>query len=514
MKKIFKIIFALLGFLLLLVIIVAVTLGIMLFDNNHNKAKNNISTADAVEVLNYNALETAKTDEKLSYLFDEATLNALLEGISNEINLSPLQIKNIYVTYDNLDDEDTSNDSFTLYVPIQIYFYESCLISTLNVKQDGDNFILEVSKAQIGKINSDFFLVKSILNSALDAKNIQKELAKNGYNVVCEYKNDKFYLTISIDEILTIIEKNISNNPLFNTLLSLMKRNKDTYSSTFEGKEKGFILYLDKLSSAIDNSFELSSDPMNNSILKAESLLTSKIISKKEASYVADYLIRGYSNIEDEAKDIIKDLDLTSIGISNNKLYTGVVDRKDTNIISLIQTSTAGINILSPGVSVNIDDQNINAIIDDREIIGKTFTFIKDNSINYISIGSIYITSFYHKIILSTVVDFNGKEIKIDITLEANDLGSNHSITTVLSSVEAGDVSLNDDEQKNLLEFLDQNLESDLLKINKETKEITFDFSTYFNDASLVEYNLIRSYLKNTVEVLDGYIQVKVKVSL
>ena len=293
-----------------------------------------------------------------------------------------------------------------------------------------------------------------------------------------------------------------------------MKRNKDTYSSTFEGKEKGFILYLDKLSSAIDNSFELSSDPMNNSILKAESLLTNKIISKKEASYVADYLIRGYSNIEDEAKDIIKDLDLTSIGISNNKLYTGVVDRKDTNIISLIQTSTAGINILSPGVSVNIDDQNINAIIDDREIIGKTFTFIKDNSINYISIGSIYITSFYHKIILSTVVDFNGKEIKIDITLEANDLGSNHSITTVLSSVEAGDVSLNDDEQKNLLEFLDQNLESDLLKINKETKEITFDFSTYFNDASLVEYNLIRSYLKNTVEVLDGYIQVKVKVSL
>ena len=514
MKKIFKFIFGLLGFLLLLVIILAITLGIMLFDNGHNKAKTNTSTAEAVEVLNYNALATAKSDEKLSYLFDEATLNSLLEGISNEINLNPLQIKNIYVTYDNLDDSDATNDSFTLYVPIQIYFYESCLISTLNIKQEEDNFILEISKASVGKIDTDFFLIKSILSSALDAKNIEKELNKNGYNVVCEYKNDKFYLSISIDDILSIIEKNVSDNPLFNTLLSLMKRNKDTYSSTFEGKEKGFILYLNKLTSVIENSFEASSDPKTNSITKTEGLLSSNKITKKQASYVADYLIRGYNNIEDEAKKVIENLDLTSIGITNNKLYTGVVDRKDTNIVSLIKAATTGISLLSPGVIVNLDDENINAIIDDREIIGKTFSFIKDNSINYISIGSIYITTSYHQIILSTIVDLNGKEIKIDVTLDANDLGSNHSITTVLSNVEAGEVSLNDDEQKSLLEFLDQNLESDLLKINVDTKEITFDFSTYFNDASLADYNLIRSYLKNTIEVLDGYIQVKVMVTL
>ncbi len=514
MKKIFKLIFGLLGFLLLLVIIIGVALGIMLFDNSHNKAKTYSSTDDAVQVLNYNALATAKTENELSYLFDEETLNALLEAISNEINLNPLQVKNIYVKYNNLDDEDNNNDTLTLYVPIQIYFYESCLISTLNIKQDGDNFILEISKASVGKIDTDFFLIKSVLNSALDPKNIENELKKNGYDVTCEYKNDKFYLTISIDDILNIIEKNVSNNPLFNTLLSLMRRNKDTYSSSFEGKEKGFILYLEKLASVIENSFEASSDPENNSIVKTESLLANNKITKEQASYVADYLVRGYNNIEDEAKKIISTLDLTSIGITNNKLYTGVVDRKESNIVSLIKASTTGISILSPAVSVNLDDENINAIIDDREIIGKTFTFIKDNSINYISVGSIYITTSYHKIVLSTIVDLNGKEIKIDVTLDANDLGSNHSITTVLSKVDVGQISLNDDEQKNLLEFLNQNLDSDLLKINTETKEITFDFSTYFNDASLTDYNLIKSHLKNTVEVLDGYIQVKVKVSL
>jgi hypothetical protein len=55
LKKIFKLIFGLLGFLLLLVIIIGVALGIMLFDNSHNKAKTYSSTDDAVQGLNYNA---------------------------------------------------------------------------------------------------------------------------------------------------------------------------------------------------------------------------------------------------------------------------------------------------------------------------------------------------------------------------------------------------------------------------------------------------------------------------
>ena len=249
-------------------------------------------------------------------------------------------------------------------------------------------------------------------------------------------------------------------------------------------------------------------------ILKAEKLLNVEIIEKDEVPYVVDFLVRGYSNIEGEAQKVVKKINFSSIGITNPELYEGIVSRKDTNILSIIASSTSTLNPLSPTVNVNLDDANVNAIIDDEAIIGKTFTFRKDNSINYITIGNIYITTSLHQIVLSTVIDLNGKEIKMDITLKADNIGTGYSIPTTLEKVQIGNVSLNNEEQISLLKYLNENVKSDMLKIDPTTKSVTFDFNTYFNDTSLVALEAARDHITKQIEVLDGMIQVRLSLSI
>lgn len=512
MKKLIKFIFGLFFFLLFIVIVIAIVIGILLFDNSHKGEKIEATDSEVVSSLTFNALETAKPDSKLSYTFDVITLNSLLGAISNSIKLDPLKINNIYTTYDNLEDDDNYNDTITLYIPLNIYFYDTCLIATINVTANDDStFTLAITQAKIGKVDSNFFLIKTALDKAFNPEIVENELNKLGYNVDCDYIDGVFLLTLSANDIIDLVIKNAGDNILYKTTLELIKQNPDLYSVNFSGKSKGFEINLNTLSSEINNSksFEYNSNPEEKAITKAEKLLTDGIIDQKQVPYVVDYLVRGYDNIEEEAQNVVKKINFSSINILVPENYKGIVSRKDTNILGVIASSTATISPLSPTVNVNLDDDNINAIIDDEKIIGKTFAFQKDNLINYITIGNIYITTNDHEIVLSVLADLNGKEIKMDVTLKADQIGTNYAITTTLTDVKIGSLEFDNDLQLALLNYLNDNVKSDVIKINPQAKTVTFDFNSYFNDSSLVALNAIKDHITKQIEVFDGYIQVR-----
>ncbi len=514
MKKLLKFIFGILAFVIFFVIIAVIIISVLLYDNSHDLEKENITITDVISEMNYNALETAN-DDKLSYTFDDLSLNSFLGVLSDYINLDPLEISNIYTTFDNLDDEDDENDTITLYIPLKIFVYKSCLIAEMNVQQNEDSFTLVISNAKIGKVNSDFFLIEKTLDKAFNPETVEKEIKKQGYNIECDYKEGNFYLTIEKNEIFDILIKNI-NNDLYKSFLNVVMENPDLYDLEFKGKEKGFVINLNTLSSTIpaSKSFELRSNPLENAISKAEKLLNDEIIEKNQVSYAVDYLIRGYQNIEEDIQKEIDKINFSSIGIPYVKLYDGIVIRDDTNIVDIISASTATLSLYSPSVNVNLSDDNVNAIIDDSSIIGKTFSFQKNNEINYITIGNIYISSSYHQIILSTLIDLNGKEIKIDATLDASAINNDYKINTILNNVNIGSVEFSDDEQKALLSFLKDNINIDLLEINPDSKNIIINFDEYFHDSSLVALNALDEHISKEIEVLDGYINVKLTPSL
>ncbi len=517
MKKLFKFIIGIVGFVIAVAIILLIIVGVLLFDNKNNGEKINATTEDVVSSLNYNALDSTKENDELSYTFDVLTLNSLLGTISSNIKLDPVQITNMYTTFNNLEDDDEENDTITLYIPLKLFFYETCLISTMNIVENEDTFTLVISQAKVGRVDSNFFLIKETLDKAFKPSLVEDQLKKVGFNTECEYKDGNFSIEVKSSEIFDFLLKNIKDNALYSTVIDVIKENPDLYDVEFKGKEKGFIINLEPLSSTIldSKSFEANSNPNDAAIKKAEKLLEEEIIESNQVSYVVDYLVRGYSKLDADTKKLIKKINMTTIGITNVEAYEGIVKRNDVNLVSVIATSLIGFNPVTPGtVNVDLSDYNINAIIDDLDIIGKTFSFKKDNSINYITIGNIYITSSNHELLLSLILDLNGKEIKMDITLDASNIGTGYVINTTLTNVEIGSISLNEKEQKSLLEYLEKNVQSDLLKIKADTKAVVLDFDSYFNDSSLVVLSLAKDHLTKQIEVLDGKIQVRLTVSL
>ncbi len=516
MKKLIKFIFGLVMFVVFVALILLVIVGFLLYDNKHNGEKVDATTKDVVSSLNYNALETAKSDSELSYTFDVLTLNSLLGSIANTIELNPLQISNIYTTFDNLDDTDDTNDTITLYVPLKVFFYETCLIATMNVVENDDSFTLVISQAKVGRVDSNFFLIKSALDKTFDPAVVETQLKKQDIDVDCDYKDGNFSITMETSEIFDFLENNVGDNDLYKTLIDVAKDNPNLYDVKFSGEAKGFVINLSTLSSTIPSSksFESLSDPETNAIAKAEKLLEKGIIDSKQTPYVVDYLVRGYANLDDDSKAIVSKINMEEIGINSVKLHPGIVTREDVDLVSVIASSLVSFNPLTPGTAnVDLTDDNINAIIDDQKIIGKTFSFQKDNSINYITIGSIYVTATNHQLVLTVIVDLNGKEVKMDVTLDASSIGTGYVINTTLTKVEIGSISLDDDQQKTLLQYLEDNVESDLLKINASTKQVTLDFDTYFNDSSLTVLSLAGDHLTKQIEVLDGKIQVRLTIS-
>ncbi len=102
----------------------------------------------------------------------------------------------------------------------------------------------------------------------------------------------------------------------------------------------------------------------------------------------------------------------------------------------------------------------------------------------------------------------------MDFTLDASTVGNGYVIETTLTDAKIGSISLNEDEQKMLLEYLEKNVNSDLLKIDSKTKSLSLDFDSYFNDSSLILSTLAKNHLTKQIEVLDNKVQVRLKLSI
>ena len=185
MKKLFKFIIGIVGFVIAVAIILLIIVGVLLFDNKNNGEKINATTEDVVSSLNYNALDSTKENDELSYTFDVLTLNSLLGTISSNIKLDPVQITNMYTTFNNLEDDDEENDTITLYIPLKLFFYETCLISTMNIVENEDTFTLVISQAKVGRVDSNFFLIKETLDKAFKPSLVEDQLKKVGFNTEC-----------------------------------------------------------------------------------------------------------------------------------------------------------------------------------------------------------------------------------------------------------------------------------------------------------------------------------------
>ena len=505
MKKLFKILFGLIGTILLLIIVAVVVVVILLYDTTNNMNQDIIdadkSSTEVIQDATYDALETTKDDNStLSFGFTEYSMNELLysltKGLSEQIQV--LEIKGVYSEYNE-------DGSFTLNAPLELYSFKSRLSAKIKVKDTNESISLTLSDLKLGKISSSNFIIKKIIDEALDPQIIEDAINDNSdIDVDVTYDDGKLSLSIMNNDFFSLIQDNFADDGelggMVSTLVDVAKNNPDLYDVSFDSNIKGFKINLSYLESEVDSdySFEVrcNMDKDENSVVaNVETLLKASTITEDQLNAVINYLVRGYDALESNEQVIIDAVDLSSIGISNSdkKTHKGIVERDDGDLSEYIENNMPTLSISNPEAEIKISNKQLNALVDDEAFIGTTTAFTNTNlDVNYITIGNVYIktsvgtindtdTTEYGKLDAFVIIDLNGKEIQAHLALHTVTAGSNYKLTTYLDSINMGNITLTSDQAFSIFSDLNDMLGIEgFMTLNTVDRSILLDFTEYF----------------------------------
>ena len=124
MKLALKIVFSVIGGLLLLTIATVVVIGINIYDETDNSSAEIVSSEKVIgEVLSdymTEALSKSTTEHEVALVMSEEETNYLLNAIRKEISIPFLNIKAMYAIYND-------NSTVTFEAPFSFLVLEACL---------------------------------------------------------------------------------------------------------------------------------------------------------------------------------------------------------------------------------------------------------------------------------------------------------------------------------------------------------------------------------------------------
>ena len=234
-----------------------------------------------------------------------------------------------------------------------------------------------------------------------------------------------------------------------------------------------------------------------------------------------NFLVRGYISLSDEEREVIEDIDYSSIGIISNKLYPGIIDRRDLSVSGYIgglledKTASEILELFNGGIQIS--DDFLNGVFQSLGFVGFGYAFNSyDNDVGYFVIEQFIMTCYDERLVLDLVISINGYRIVLELDSDVKDTDEvGLLINCTVTKVCIGNVVLDEEDNKKLLAYLN-NVMADLNWINTKPDEgiVTMDFSVAISDAMTsrpVAALVIGSILNNNTKVYveEGYISIK-----
>lgn len=519
--KLFKILFGLIGGLILLLLVIATVLVILIYDNSH-KINEDIIKADkpvteVIGSLNYDALDTTNED-KLSYGFTELKMNELLYAITKTVKLDPIEINGFGATYN-------SDGSVSVYAPAKYSFFTTALVATLDIEDTNTDITLVIKELKLGSLSTSWF--GNLIDKAIDEKKVENEINKQtNLDVTVKFKDGALRITIKDETFFNLIKNKINDeNSLFTTLIDVVLENKDLFEIDFDSDKKGFVINLTKLATDYNENYSMEKAfiekygvTVNEKVIdKVQELTKKATINQTEGDAVINFLIRGYDNISSSEQEIINNLDLSELEFASQaskENHQGYFVRDEFELTSAdiddkvhaAVTPEHGVFDPNLGFTVLVTNNELNSVLDKQPFQGKTFAvYNENNEINYIMISKAYLYILDNELRLSVMLNLNGKEITITVTLKTLGPGINYKINASLESIKMGDVVLSGDRAMSVMNYLSTNIEDDgFIGVDTANNVISVDLSDFFNNSDQVANIQSLYHFNNKIELVDG----------
>lgn len=210
-------------------------------------------------------------------------------------------------------------------------------------------------------------------------------------------------------------------------------------------------------------------------------LLNNGIITTKQADIVFKFIIQGYKLLKDEEKLDIDKINLSSIGISQNALYKGVLAQYEQSVTEIIATQLKNISLTSLGsIRLSVDSNSLNNIFVRVPVIGQGSLYCVKGEGGYV-VSCVAVESMYFKIVkdninITLIVNLNGFKMAVSCDFFGYS-SSDLTFTVDLKTTKIGTLITTDEENKSLMKFLKTAFATeDWIICDLDKQNITFDF--------------------------------------
>ena len=516
MKKIIKLIFILL-FVLILAVGVCFVLTIDKSDINNPDVLN--SDKESIEVINnelYEGTKDVKTTSKANVLFSEVELESLVYPILKGIKIQNPSFEFTGVNF------DVKNSEYSIMVSCSaLGFYKTVAKLKIEFKNENDSFIIKFDEVKLGKLGLTG--IGKLIVGFVNEEKLVKSLEDSG--IYASVDLNKLMVSMSYSQIESTLSDKMEDgtSDLASLLIDIFLKNNDILKFNF-GEDDLLGVKLNLENTKYDNTkhgeltYSYDFTDISN---KCKSLLNEKKISVNELDPTFNYLVRGYDFIEEETQNKIVNIDYSSIGITNNRTYEGIIDRSDLSLQGYIgglfvgKTALEILPMMTGGLMIS--DDFLNGIFQSQKFVGFSYAFNNyNNDVGYLVIESLALTCIDQRIKIDLIANINGLRMCIEIDADAlDDSAEGLVINCGVRSILIGSIDLTDDEKTKLMKFLEGVFEEiDWIGVNVEKNELQLDFSKVMSDAISSNptvsgvFESIINY-KGNVYVEDGYVSIK-----
>lgn len=410
------------------------------------------------------ALANMDGDGRLSVRLDEQDVNRLLYSARGKLSAGPLSARSIYI--------EKQNDRYRLCIPVKLGGFETLISGEVELVSEGKIITAVVSDITVGRLGLDSPIV-----SMLDVKKLIVS-ALNQRNIGCYFDGCDLVIKISRESIGAILADELKNDPnagLINAMYSLlMLRSRAVEIEIADPFSISLICDLSVFGGSNEGGFSGVND-------YAESLLEDGRIDRAKINLAAKYYINGYNRLTDGEREQLDDIlsddpDRTS--------YGGLVERNKLSLVSILlhQLDSSG-GSLGSDYGFKISDSDINDMLSDLDAVGMVWQYANGDGTEcgYIAVGGIYSSITDDRISIFVDLDINGYIITVSADFETGE-SPIASISGSLRQITLGGITLDEAETDGVCDFLATYLKADWISTDRETRSLTIDLTSSFEE--------------------------------
>ena len=479
MKKVIRWIFSIVAVLLVAVLVTGVILVVMIHEKRDVTdpavaAKNRRFST----VLNSHMeadLTAARESGEARFLFSEEDLKFLFYAILQSIDPPPgVTLSGVDVT--------VADGVYTLAVSAKIGVMPTVLRTGLSFAESAGSYSVTLTQASAGSLEVVRGLGHWIL-CRTDPKKVESALASA--HLYCSVDLDAMTVTFTKENILRTVSALTGSEEdaaLLHLLLDVVLDHGSLLSlSLGDNNLLGAVLHLARIRYNAEERGALPYTYDFDAVARqTETLLATGVITEEQVSPVFRLLVKGYESLSDKDKEALREVDLTSVGVTDKETYRGMMEKERRSLSDLLTNDQFFLSSgsLLPMFGVKITDDMLTEVLRSMNFVGFSLAFSGADTgrVAYVVIEQFNLLATEDHIDLGMIVNINGVQTVMTAALSAPP-AAGVAINAKVDSVMLGEEPLTEAQRRELLTYLASAADGvDFIAFDAEEETVTLRF--------------------------------------